>query len=267
MVSGRSSESVGSSRTVVRIKTTAAIKLDETNFFSWKAQTLANFRGYELLRFVDSPVDTLQSIRSPARPVPPRLAFLSTTSFNPISSCCIHVFTRRMVCFARHFQRKIKKPEASTQALIIKFQERGLNNGSAPGRYLKESWWSKGRGHRRGRRGTRSVCIRQSWLVVWRLCYSSNDHFRGTCHSPNSRDSLKLTKRGVSEKHLLHFRRQIMPISHLNQETWYHPLRTLIDLRYSAKSAIREVILLSSIITDTTNIATRLLLSGSSWSS
>lgn len=34
-----------------------AIKLDETNFFSWKAQTLTNLHGYELLQFVDTPMD------------------------------------------------------------------------------------------------------------------------------------------------------------------------------------------------------------------
>lgn len=39
-----------------------AIKLDDSIIFSWKAHTLANLRGYELLHFVDVPVDVSDSL-------------------------------------------------------------------------------------------------------------------------------------------------------------------------------------------------------------
>lgn len=57
MASSRTTNSAQSSRSVVKIKTAAAIKLDESNFFSWKTQVLANLRGYELLHYVEAPVD------------------------------------------------------------------------------------------------------------------------------------------------------------------------------------------------------------------
>jgi len=61
MASSRSSASAQASRSVVKIKTTTAIKLDESNFFSWKVHTLANLCGYELLDFIEAPVDTSDS--------------------------------------------------------------------------------------------------------------------------------------------------------------------------------------------------------------
>lgn len=49
-------------KAVVKIKTAPAIKLDDNNFFSSKAHTLANLRGYELLHLIHAPVDESNSL-------------------------------------------------------------------------------------------------------------------------------------------------------------------------------------------------------------
>lgn len=42
---------------LIKIKVAAMVKLDRSNFFSWKAQVIAHLRGYGLLDFFSSPVD------------------------------------------------------------------------------------------------------------------------------------------------------------------------------------------------------------------
>lgn len=42
---------------LTKIKVAATVKLDNSNFFSWKAQTVANLRGHDLLTFIEQPVD------------------------------------------------------------------------------------------------------------------------------------------------------------------------------------------------------------------
>lgn len=62
MVSNRpTTDAANSSYSVVKIKTTAVVKLDENNFFSWKSHTLANLCGYELLDYIESPVNESDS--------------------------------------------------------------------------------------------------------------------------------------------------------------------------------------------------------------
>lgn len=46
----------GSRPTLIKIKHLSTVRLDRTNYFTWKAQTLAHLRGHELLEFIESPV-------------------------------------------------------------------------------------------------------------------------------------------------------------------------------------------------------------------
>lgn len=43
---------------LIKIKHLSMVRLDRSNYFTWKARTLAHLRGYELLLFIEKPITT-----------------------------------------------------------------------------------------------------------------------------------------------------------------------------------------------------------------
>lgn len=126
MVFGKTTDSARSSQSIVKIKIAATIKLDESNFFSWKAHMLANLRGYELLDFIDAPVDKSDPL-AVQQFTSSWLAILSALSFHSLSSSGTYDISRSLERPAKHLQCKITKPETSTTTRTLHLQEMWLD--------------------------------------------------------------------------------------------------------------------------------------------